>query len=109
MTTKQFGNVNINKGFFFLAGLVLGDNCYINGQCTGTQNSGVCMADQTNNNRLMCRCKTGFIRYADSCLQGTKNIFRFLRTFIFLYFDILNNNLDLLKSMSAIIKDKSKK
>lgn len=66
------------------------------------------MADQTNNNRLMCRCKTGFIRYADSCLQGTKNIFRFLRTFIFLYFDILNNNLDLLKSTSAIIKDKSK-
>lgn len=44
-----------------LVGLTLDEACWADGQCTGTLNSGVCMADQGQNGNLLCQWSTGFI------------------------------------------------
>lgn len=54
----------------YLVGLPLNEVCWIDEQCTGTPNSGVCMADQRKNGTLLCQCSTGFIKHNASCLQG---------------------------------------
>lgn len=58
---------------FILDRLVLGENCYAYEQCTGTSNSGVCIADHRDNATLTCQCDYGFIKYNDRCLQGIVN------------------------------------
>lgn len=58
----------------FPVGLKLDEQCMLHKQCTGTQNSGVCKADQTNKWELICQCKTGYIRLKDSCVQGNFEI-----------------------------------
>lgn len=55
---------------FALVGLTLDEQCYVHGQCTGTTNSGVCMADQTDNGKLICQCAASYLRHKDNCLQG---------------------------------------
>lgn len=67
--------VFLNKDMFYLGGLVLGENCYVNAQCTGTTNSGVCLTDHQDNITQICQCDSGFIRYNDRCLQGKVNRF----------------------------------
>lgn len=62
-----------------LVGLTLDEACWADGQCTGTLNSGVCMADQGQNGNLLCQCSTGFIKHNGSCLQG--NICYFSKQF----------------------------
>lgn len=58
----------------FPVGLKLDEQCMLHEQCTGTQNSGVCKADQTDKWELICQCKTGYIRHKDSCVQGNFEI-----------------------------------
>lgn len=58
----------------FFACSVLGDNCHVHEQCTGTPNAGVCMADPQDNVTLICQCNSGFMTYNNTCLQGTYNI-----------------------------------
>lgn len=56
---------------FILGRLTLDEACWVDGQCTGTQNSGICMADQDKNGTLLCQCSTGSIRHNSNCLPGT--------------------------------------
>lgn len=70
--------------FFFLnlVGLTLGDDCYVNGQCTGTSNS-VCKADPDQFERLTCQCSAGFMRHNESCLKGMS--YQYISSVTFLY------------------------
>lgn len=53
-----------------LVGVPLDEPCWVDGQCTGTPHSGVCMADLGKHGTLLCQCSTGFIKHNASCLQG---------------------------------------
>lgn len=57
---------------YFLVGLTLDDQCYVDKQCTATPNADVCTADQIKNGVLVCQCNRGYIRHNASCLQGLK-------------------------------------
>lgn len=59
---------------YFLVGLTLDDQCYLDRQCTATPNAGVCRADQNNNGMLVCQCTRGYFRHNTSCLQGLRRI-----------------------------------
>lgn len=50
-------------------GLTLGENCYVDGQCTGTSHS-ACMAVPDETGSLTCQCSTGFMKHNESCLKG---------------------------------------
>lgn len=60
----------------FFAKLVLGDNCVLNEECTGTPNAGICIGNQQDSKPLICQCTCnyGFMRYNGKCLQGTVKI-----------------------------------
>lgn len=54
--------------FLILVGLTLDEPCYVDRQCTGIPNSGVCMANI--NNERVCHCNHGYIKYNESCFKG---------------------------------------
>lgn len=74
-----------NLGYMFMeensfskclkVGLKLNESCYVAAQCTGTPNSGVCMADSNDISNLTCRCSTGYIRYKERCLKEYKQLY----------------------------------
>lgn len=58
--------------FIFISGrLTLDEACWVDGQCTGTPNSGVCMPDKNKNGKLLCQCSIASIRHNNNCLPGT--------------------------------------
>lgn len=77
----------ILQTFNSLVGLTLDEACWVGGQCTGTPNSGVCMADRGKDGKLICQCSPGFIKHNDSCFQGnlcyfSKQLFSIIYIFI---------------------------